>query len=133
MSSSITTPTLVSMLIICVAGGLGAVARFFLDTCIKEAKAFTFPLSTLVINALASLLAGAIAALYLHSGVFANSPLVHTALATGFLGGFSTFSTMINESVTLFRRKHYLVSIANIIVEVIVPWSCVVLGWLMFA
>lgn len=133
MSSSITTQTLVSMLIICVAGGLGAVARFFLDTCIKEAKAFTFPLSTLVINALASLLAGAIAALYLHSGVFANSPLVHTALATGFLGGFSTFSTMINESVTLFHRKHYLVSIANIIVEVIVPWSCVALGWLMFA
>lgn len=133
MSLPITTQTLVSMLIICVAGGLGAVARFFLDTCIKEAKAFTFPLSTLVINALASLLAGAIAALYLHSGVFANSPLVHTALATGFLGGFSTFSTMINESVTLFRRKHYLVSIANIIVEVIVPWSCVVLGWLMFA
>lgn len=125
---------LVIALLVCVCGGLGAVLRFVLDTVVKSRWNGRFPLSTLVINALASFAAGAVAAA-LTGGALAEP--AHLALATGFLGGFSTFSTMINESVTLLGDRgdgrRYLHATANLACELLVPWVCVALGWWLVA
>ena len=85
---------------VCLCGGLGAAARYVCDSVIKASWHKAFPLSTFVINSIAGFLAGVIAGLY--SRRFLSDP-AHVMLATGFLGGFSTFSTMMNESVTLLR------------------------------
>lgn len=131
--NNVITSSIFTIVGIAVAGGCGATLRFFLDTCVKEAWKGTFPLSTLVINALASLAAGAVAALAFRSIGTIGTPLVHTVIATGLLGGFSTFSTFINETVTLLRKHHIITGIANIVCEIVVPWICVAIGWAIFS
>ena len=126
--------------LLCLMGGLGAVTRFVLDTAVKQpwsrvpdnadertAASHAVPLSTLVVNIAASLLAGIVAAAFVYHGDPA-SPW-RLVLATGFLGGFSTFSTAINESVTLLRKGKRAVAAANIVLEYVVPLLCVALGW----
>ena len=76
---------------VCLCGGLGAAARYVCDSVIKASWHKAFPLSTFVINSIAGFLAGVIAGLY--SRRFLSDP-AHVMLATGFLGGFSTFSTI---------------------------------------
>ena len=99
---------------VCLCGGLGAAARYVCDSVIKASWHKAFPLSTFVINSIAGFLAGVIAGLY--SRRFLSDP-AHVMLATGFLGGFSTFSTMMNESVTL------------LLTSVVVPVMAAALGY----
>ena len=97
---------------VCLCGGLGAAARYVCDSVIKASWHKAFPLSTFVINSIAGFLAGVIAGLY--SRRFLSDP-AHVMLATGFLGGFSTFSTMMNESVTLLRGGRITVFVGYVL------------------
>ena len=49
---------------------------------------------------------------------------------TGFLGGFSTFSTAINEMVSLARNRHLAMAAFYVLVTIVVPVICVALGWI---
>ena len=80
--------------LICMCGGLGAVTRFVLNTSIQRWWNRAFPLSTFIINVLATFFAGVAAAAYFYQTADHSSYLL---FVTGFLGGFSTFSTAINE------------------------------------
>ena len=91
-------------ILVCLCGGVGASCRYLLDATIKTYWQRAFPLSTFTINLIAGFLTGLVAALALGGTLDEPWRLV---LATGFLGGFSTFSTAINEMVTLFRKHRY--------------------------
>lgn len=108
--------------------GLGASARYVCDSYIKAIWHKAFPLSTFIINVIAGLLAGIVAALSMKSAISGD---VHFLLATGFLGGFSTFSTMMNEAVILLRKGETTVFAAYLAVSVIVPIVSVACGYLM--
>ena len=127
--------------LLCLMGGLGAVTRFVLDTAVKQpwsripdnadertAAIHAFPLSTLVVNIAASLLAGIVAAAFVYHGDPA-SPW-RLVLATGFLGGFSTFSTAINEMVTLFHKRRYPTATAYLVLSLGVPVVAAACGFL---
>ena len=51
-------------------------------------------------------------------------------LATGFLGGFSTFSTAINEMVTLFCKHRYPTAAAYLVLSLSVPVVAAACGFL---
>ena len=51
-------------------------------------------------------------------------------LGTGFLGGFSTFSTAINEMVTLFRKHRYPTAAAYLVLSLGVPVVAAACGFL---
>mgnify|MGYP000134495451 FL=1 len=74
--------------LICMCGGLGAVTRFVLNTSIQRWWNRAFPLSTFIINVLATFFAGVAAAAYVYQTADHSSYLL---FVTGFLGGFSTF------------------------------------------
>lgn len=111
---------------VCLCGGLGAATRYVCDSVIKASWHKAFPLSTFVINSIAGFLAGVIAGLY--SRRFLSDP-AHVMLATGFLGGFSTFSTMMNESVTLLRGGRITVFVGYVLTSVVVPVMAAALGY----
>lgn len=113
-------------MLICLCGGLGAIVRFVLDTAVKRHWTHAFPMATLVINAAASFLAGLVAGLF---AGFAPSDPWRLMLATGFLGGFSTFSTMMSESVTLLRSRRVSTGFANLAVQLVAPVLCAALGF----
>lgn len=107
-------------------GGLGAVTRFTIDTQIKRAYKAAFPLTTLLINAIASFLAGMFAAMAAYGAMGADAKLL---LATGFCGGLSTFSTAINEITSLLKSDRLGTAAAYMATCVVVPLLCVIAGY----
>ena len=114
-------------ILVCLCGGAGASCRNLLDVTIKTYWQRAFPLSTFTINLIAGFLAGLVAALALGGTLAEPWRLV---LATGFLGGFSTFSTAINEMVTLFRKRHYPTATAYLALSLVVPIAAAACGFL---
>jgi CrcB protein len=90
-------------IVVGVAGGLGAVARFVLDGVIRSAFPVPAPVGTVVVNLSGSLLLGVLAGL-VASGMPNQLDLI---LGTGFLGGYTTFSTACFEVVALLRRRRF--------------------------
>ncbi|KFI97567.1 fluoride efflux transporter FluC [Bifidobacterium stellenboschense] len=116
--------------LVCLSGGLGASCRYLLDTTVKTYWTRAFPMSTFVINLLAGLLAGLVAAAALVGGLDESWRLM---LATGFLGGFSTFSTAINEMVTLFRKRRYPTAAGYLLASVVAPPLAAAAGFMLVA
>ncbi len=97
---------------ICLFGGIGAMARYVLDVSIqrswnRETDNRSFPLATLVINGVASLCAGIAMMSYYAQSVDMDTVMM---FVVGFLGGFSTFSTAINEVLSLIRKRRLRLS-----------------------
>ena len=65
----------------------------------------------------------AVSNLWSHGGFFPTG-------FTGFLGGFSTFSTAINEMVTLFRKHRYPTAAAYLVLSLGVPVVAAACGFL---
>lgn len=90
------TPVLVAL-----AGGLGALVRFLVDAEIgRRTPRLGLPLGTLVVNITGSLLLGWVIGWWtFHTG----DPGLKLILGTGFLGGYTTFSTACVEAARLAR------------------------------
>lgn len=95
-----TVSSLVLMVFVGLAGSLGAMTRYLLGRYIAGRIISQFPLGTLMINVTGAFLIGLL--FTLTSRKFMSVPL-QTILATGFLGGYTTFSTMSWEGVQLVR------------------------------
>jgi fluoride exporter len=100
---------------ICVAGGIGAALRLIfegliLDGLIRAQVKSTYPVGTTVINVTGSFLLGLVTGL-------ATSQLVsdqwHLLVGTGFLGGYTTFSTASFETVRLIEDRRYVAAAFN--------------------
>ncbi|THJ30646.1 CrcB family protein [Bifidobacterium longum subsp. infantis] len=121
------------MWMICLFGGLGAMARYVLDVSIQQGwnrenrrTNRNFPLSTLVINGVASLCAGIAMMSYYSQSVDMDTVMM---FVVGFLGGFSTFSTALNEVVSLIRQRRFTLALGYGIATVAVPLICVAAGF----
>lgn len=105
-------------------GGLGAVARFGVGHFFPPTTG-SFPWATLLSNLLATLILA-----LLFTGTFKpglrDEPVAWALLATGFCGGFSTFSTFSLETALLVRSGHQMWALCNVGVSVI---ACVGLAW----
>ena len=92
---------LTNLLLVALGGGLGAAGRWLLSLAPFPAG---FPLATLLTNFLGAAAIGAIAALAEHSALPAPAVLF---LKTGVCGGFTTFSTLMNESFLLLKEGNF--------------------------
>jgi fluoride exporter len=101
---------LLTALSICVAGGTGAALRLILDGLIRARVKSTYPVGTTVINVTGSFLLGLVTGL-------ATSQLVshqwQVVVGTGFLGGYTTFSTASFETVRLIEDRRYVAAAFN--------------------
>ncbi|MCD1287525.1 fluoride efflux transporter CrcB [Brevibacterium sp. GP-SGM9] len=93
-----------------VAGGFGAAARMLLDGLIKSRIAGPTPWGTIIINVSGSLVLGFL------TGLAAGQILPQAWLlvvGTGFLGGYTTFSTASVETVRLLQERKWLIGLGN--------------------
>ena len=92
------------------AGALGAVARFTLDSAVKRRWQTAFPWATVIINVSGSLALGLLAGAVLFGG---QPAAWQTVLGTGFCGGYTTFSTASFETVRLVQQGRPVLALAN--------------------
>ena len=85
---------------VALGGAFGASIRWGLDRWITHIAGPGFPLGVLTCNVIGSLLMGFFISTAAHKGLTHLSPLI----ATGLLGGFTTFSAFSLEAVNLMER-----------------------------
>ncbi len=85
-------------------GALGSASRYWLSGLAQRLAAGTFPVGTLVVNTVGSLLAGALWGI---AEYFELPPVFRLFAFIGFLGGFTTFSTYTLETMNLLRAQRY--------------------------
>jgi fluoride exporter len=115
----------VTVLLICVAGGIGAALRLLLDGLIRARITFSYPVATTVINLSGSLVLGLLTGL-------ATGQLPHQwqlIVGTGLLGGYTTFSTASFETVRLIEDHRYVAAVFNGLGMLIAGTAAAALGF----
>lgn len=115
-----------NFLLVFLGGGLGALSRLALTTAITQWLGVRFPAGILACNLLGCLLIGL--AVGHASAQKATPDWFGPLLIIGFLGGFTTFSTFANDSVTLFREGQQAIAFANLVLSVLPGLLAVWLG-----
>lgn len=117
-----------SVVLVSAGGVVGALARYGLGLAWPTA-AGDFPWTTLLINVVGCLLIGVL--VVLTSEVFTAHPLVRPALATGVLGGFTTFSTFAVDARDLFADGRAGIALAYLVLTPALALLAVTVGaWL---
>jgi len=109
-------------------GGLGSVARWglssFIQSLAQKTALHRFPIGILTCNVLGCFLIGC-----LFGYTSRNLPAwAHPLLATGFLGGFTTFSTFAKDTHSLWTTNLAHLAFLKIILSVVLGVTAVFLG-----
>ncbi len=93
-------PGVTVLLLLGLAGATGAVSRFALSEWATKRWPGTFPLATLLINVTGAFALGLLMTAGGTGSALAQERLL---LGTGFLGGYTTFSTLSYDTHSLYR------------------------------
>ncbi|PJZ53861.1 fluoride efflux transporter CrcB [Leptospira adleri] len=105
-----------TLVLIGIGGAIGSVLRYLLQYCFGTTLGFKLPLGTLTANLLGSFLIGIV---YAISERFPSiNPEWRFFIASGFCGGFTTFSTFSFESLQMLKTGNYILFFAYIGVSV---------------
>ena len=104
------------MLAILIGGGLGTLARYGVSRII-HVSADTFPWATFVTNLSGAFMIGVFLTLLLER--FPPTRFPRPFFAIGFLGGFTTFSTLAVETVTLCKDGYPALGIGYLLATVV--------------
>lgn len=105
----------------------GGVFRFLLTRFIHNAT-HSLPMGTFVVNILGCLLIGLLYGIFERGNLLNNE--LRLFLTVGLCGGFTTFSTFLNENFMLFREGQFLYFILYTTLSIIVGLFAVYLGHL---
>jgi CrcB protein len=113
-------------LLVCMGGAIGTGARYAIAMSAPRVLGVSFPYATLVVNVVGSFLLGAI----MHVGLTTNllSPTTRVVLATGVMGGFTTYSTFNYETMEYLREGAFSLAGLNVGATVVLCLLAGVLG-----
>ena len=118
---------MIATFLVFIGGGIGAALRHGVNVLSAQLFGITFPWGTLIVNVLGSFLIGALAAYF----AFRDTAMAqHTRLflATGILGGFTTFSAFSLDFAVLFERGEVGQGAAYVIASVGLSLLAIFLG-----
>lgn len=96
---------------------IGGMSRYLVTLFVQNKILSTFPYGTLAVNIIGCFLIGVIYGLSERGNV---NPEWRLFLATGIMGGFTTFSSFSNETVSMLRDAEYLPAFSYVVFSVIV-------------
>lgn len=115
-----------TLFIIGAGGFLGSIARYLTQVGISRLLPIFFPYGTLAVNISGCFLIGLIYALTDRGNLM--NPELRFFLATGFCGGFTTFSTFSYEAYDLMREGQYAFLSLYIIASVVLGLFATILA-----
>lgn len=104
---------------------IGGVGRYLISLLIQNKFLSTFPYGTLAVNIIGCFLIGVVYALSDKGSINMEWRLF---FATGVLGGFTTFSSFSNETISMMRDGQYLHSFAYVAFSVIIGLAATFIG-----
>lgn len=121
--------TLMNYLAVGCAGFLGAITRLLVATMCGKYLGETFPTGTMIINLSGSLFLGWFVTAA--SSRMAISHMMKLAIATGFVGAYTTFSTFMYESAALLGQGDQFKAWFNLVGSLVLGLAAVRFGiWL---
>ena len=94
------------LLLVSIGSFFGGGMRFWISKMVQSYTFIAFPFGTMTVNVLGCLIIGFLSGLNWNGGGLL-SPSVKMLLTTGFCGGFTTFSTFMNEGYGLMQVGIY--------------------------
>jgi CrcB protein len=98
---------------IAVAGAIGALARYGVDGFISRRQTGAFPWGTFAVNITGSFALGLVFTLATER--WGLAPWLRSALTIGFLGAYTTFSTLMLETYRLTADRALALAAANVL------------------
>jgi CrcB protein len=89
-------------LFVCLGGAFGTALRFLIGVSVQGWFGPTFPIGTLVVNLIGSFLISMLMYLAVDRGLMATPTRI--ILATGVMGGFTTYSSFNFETLRLWQQ-----------------------------
>lgn len=111
-------------LAIAIGGAVGAMSRYWLSTLAERYNSGFFPVGTLVVNLLGSLLIGVFFVLL--SEKIQLAAHLRPLIIIGFLGALTTFSTFSIDALLLMQQGNYSTAAGYIVVSVT---ACITAAW----
>jgi fluoride exporter len=102
---------------IAIGGILGCWARYAMTNLVQDAYGRDFPYATLSINVLACFMMGFLFVETLER--LTISPVLRIGILTGFIGGFSTFSTFAMETLLLAEQGEAAKSMLYVLLSLV--------------
>jgi CrcB protein len=103
------------VLLVALGAAVGAPLRYLTDRFVQRRHDSVFPVGTLVVNVVGSLVLGL---LYGGGRAHGVSDSVMTLLGTGFCGTLTTYSTFSFETVRLLQERSQFYAAANAVVSI---------------
>lgn len=121
--------TLVKYLSVAAGGAVGAMLRYYISLSGVTRIARPFPVATFVINMTGSFIIGFF--LTLASERIPINPHVRLAIAVGFVGAYTTFSTFEYETALLIEGNDLLFAFFYVVLSVVIGFGAVWAGILL--
>ncbi len=110
------------ILLVGLAGALGAVARYLLSSVMSGLLGASFPWGIFLVNVLGCLLFGIVVGLVEHFKLISDA--VHLTLLTGFMGAFTTFSTFIFDTHLFLGEGKWMLGMLNVAGQIVIGMIC---------
>jgi CrcB protein len=104
-------------------GGIGSIARYLTMIGCGRLCGTSFPWGTLGVNVLGSFVMGVLAEIFRRHVL--RDPVLAALLTTGFLGGYTTFSTFSLDTALLFERGELVAAGGYIVASVVLSLGAI--------
>lgn len=114
-----------SIMLVALGGALGCCLRFLAVNAVARLNPTSFPLGTMAVNIVGSLLIGIVLAKY------GTEHSARAFIVSGLLGGFTTFSAFSWDAMQLLQRGQFGDAALYILGSVALSLAAVACGWSM--
>ena len=113
---------------VAVGGALGSMARHGVNLAVAHMTETTTPYATATVNILGSLVIGVLAGLTA-GGKLHMTPPMRAFVFVGILGGFTTFSSFMLDTLTLGHSNDHGLAVSNVAAQIVLGLVAVFAGY----